>query len=366
MAPERGAVMSNDSSVLRRRASSSTAFAAMYRGCQSRIVLIGSAVVLVVLLCAVGAALEWQPYTPITYDAELVHETAKNAYDGSADTRTMIGIGEQVKLYLVSNGSPSDADQCRPNSQAEWTIVYDMLQGPFWDISSGTADHDFEHDPKTVTARKTGGDHSFTVRVYITDSTTPAGRNDEDDWERTVTFNVKVPNDLAWVENSAYPYSVFPLGNISVAGKVIRWYQVQPASVNFDNVIFKEDVPSSTFVWNNGVTDQLPAMGSTFEIFLHTKVDGETKVPGCMGDSHATPFRPLAYINLNGVPSTQEIPWPGAFGWQMYDNTWTYPIDWIHDITIAASGRTTLHGNGNSCSSDASGKPFGPWLVQPN
>jgi hypothetical protein len=153
----------------------------------------------------------------------LTSDTAESAPDGTADSRTTIGLGEQVECTVTDN--PPDV-----GPQPTWQA-----------IGGGSVD---PQTTTTTTFTAPKGPATCTVQVTVDQATA------------SLDFQVIEPNGLnaAFVRDGGQGIP----GDLWIACQSFFGTTVVPTSVSFHNVEFREHVLPSKWQWPDGTPDNFP------------------------------------------------------------------------------------------------------------
>jgi hypothetical protein len=283
--------------------------------------------------------------------AEILSTTSLVAYNGAASSRKTIGIGESVALSLDMNAFlDSDRYRYRENSCMQWgpwQTLYDTLGGCEYQRVSGMGGVEVGYlgtdgiFTATFISVKSAITQSTVIRVRAGDAGWPA--DDSTDAVKTITFSVVIPS-LSFVSAVIAPaWAAFTLGppNNYIGGGADRTYELTPRGVNFSNLSFREDIPATTWTWNDGSQGIWPGAFGTFPF----DAQGRTV------DRHSTGGYPISKI---AGQAQSLVSWPGTFGWFLQSGNYYGGINWIHDFMVTSGGVATLYGNGNAGN-------YGPW-----
>jgi hypothetical protein len=290
---------------------------------------------------------------------QIVPTSVLTAYDDVTASvgRSTIGVGETVSLAL-SLSEWWDWDTRTNLCSNESTQVYGGMYYPWYSIESGTGDIyssvyvGWGDLGGSYTAWKLGVDSTVVIKANIPDDwfVTPpdTGSVDDTDVVRTLTINVRKP-DLAFCTQLPYP-PCNGSGKYLCLG-VIRIFTLTPRNCNFDNLSFRENIPSQTVTYPSGHAESYSGSTVAFGIQTLPLGAGGSNLRGCIMDTQDIHVvRPAWLVGATGSWSWSN-PTGSSFGYTHRTGEYCGPITWDHTFTFTSSSPTagtvalTLRGN---------------------
>jgi hypothetical protein len=222
-------------------------------------------VIIDAVFAAKGHADTWSPATP-PHVSDIQSQT--DATLPANRNRTDIGIGEGL-FCTIDPLSWSDVDACSDGIFQD-DLIPDKLGGYVWTSTGDYVGSSTDGPSFYVKAPIKGSDGTINVAVDVSDSGT---HGSTEVVSKSKTFNVKIPNSvtIVGVIDISTPKSGRTQGaSGSLIGQYARYYyQIQPSTVNFMNVSFREKVPAVALTWPSGNNVTTPAKDITSPVIDH-------------------------------------------------------------------------------------------------
>ncbi|MFC1780793.1 hypothetical protein ACFLZ8_00835 [Planctomycetota bacterium] len=195
---------------------------------------------------------DWYSQYELSYIDDMESETVLEAPDSTSNSRTTIGIGEQV-VCSIDSSTWEDLD-CRNG----WEIVEDTIGDTVWGaVGAGTVTPSgtTQSDETTLTAGMSPDSCLVTVDIY----------DSGDRWNDTVIldeilFNIIAPSSQTYSKDHDAPtWTTWTSGPWYMAARTYFNATVQPLSVCFVNAEFQENFAGETSTWPDSDTFYHPS-----------------------------------------------------------------------------------------------------------
>lgn len=211
------------------------------RTCERHQPVLTSLVMVGLILAATTAFGAWYDCGQATIDGIVSLTTATTPANRD---RTSIGIGETVSCSINAD-SWKDCDY----ESGEDIVVWDTIGTVAWSVTGDASISTQSGDATTMTAWLTAGDSSATVTATVSDS---GSRYVDTAVVKTKSYTIRVPSGEAVAKTSDPGFP--PPGTLRIGAKTIYSVTVQPTTVSFYAVSFREHIPAFYYLWPDGTS----------------------------------------------------------------------------------------------------------------